>query len=303
MEGATTMEFEYSFIVDGISVNDAEKLEILYENFDALLFSQSGREVLVVTGEGNDAVTAAHAVINSLKKELPQVSILRLDADLVGISDIANRINRTRQNVAQWVAGARSAPGSFPTPEGIVGKSQVWRWAEVNEWLEKRSLGDGVRRPSRDEALIIDMIVLQTLKAQQAGRPALEVVAEQDDRFDDRMQVMNVLREAIQHSSFMEGLQALPRRDVHRLKVVCAVLLDPLEKVLAQLAADELSGALAVISSEGQLHVTLIAATQLPGTVPIEKLGLTRQATVGDLVLLQRNGSIERDTPLSLAFD
>ncbi|WP_328770191.1 helix-turn-helix transcriptional regulator [Streptomyces sp. NBC_00286] len=298
------MEFEFSFIVDGISVDDESAVSALYENYDALLLAQSGRVVLVVTGEGPNSVIAAHGLINSLKNDFPQISVLRIDGDLVGVSDIAARVERTRQNVDQWVRGVRHKGdgSSFPASEGVVGRSLVWRWAEVNEWLETQGLGDGVNRPKRDEALMIDLLVSQSLQAMQQGRPALEVVAEQDERVNDRMAVMHLLGEAVQDRDFLDRLQALPRKDSHRLKVVCSVLLDPLSKVVEQLGPEELSGALAAISPEGELHLTPIAATRLPGTVPIQELGLGKSATVGDLILLQRNGRIDRGTPLALSF-
>ncbi|MGC5342803.1 hypothetical protein PZB75_06530 [Streptomyces sp. AM 4-1-1] len=297
------MEFEFSFIVDGISVDD-EAVGVLYENYDALLLSQGGRSVLVITGEGQDAVQAAHAVIGSLKTLMPQVSVMRLDADLVGVADIADRVQRSRQNVAQWVNGERNAGGvdGFPSPEGTIGRSHVWRWAEVNEWLSTVGLGDGIVRPNREQALIIDLMITQWLRAMKQGRPALEIIAEQDDRANDRVRVMNLLGEAMQDSAFIDQLASLPRKDPHRLKVVCAVLLDPLSKIIGELGSDELSGALAVISDEGELHMTPIAATPLPGTVPAASIGLGPYATVGDLVLLQRNGTVDRETPLSLDF-
>ncbi|MEU3772380.1 hypothetical protein AB0F11_04020 [Streptomyces sp. NPDC032472] len=296
------MEFEFNFIVDGISVDDELALHALYENFDALLFAQSEREVLVITGEGDNPVVAAHSVINGLKSALPQVSILRLDADLVGVSDIATRVNRTRQNVAQWVAGIRGDGDPFPPSEGVVGRSQVWRWAEVNEWLERQGLGDGVRRPNRDEALMIDLIISQTLKASKDGRPSLEVVAEQDERAADRMAVMHLIGEAVKDPTFLDGIKGLPRRDSHRIKVVCAVLLDPLTKIVDLLGVDEFSGALAVATAPGELHITPISAAPFPGVIPVEELGLGRDATVGDLIMLQRAGKLAEGAPLSLSF-
>ncbi|MGW1237594.1 MULTISPECIES: helix-turn-helix transcriptional regulator [unclassified Streptomyces] len=298
------MEFEFSLIVDGISVDDDEAIATLYDNYDALLVCQGGKSVIVISGEGVDAVQAAHAVIGSLKSTLPQVSVLRLDPDLVGISDIAGRVGRTRQNVLQWVNGERVADrgNAFPQPEGIVGRSHVWRWAEVNSWLNSIDLSDGVERPDREQSLIIDLMVLQWLKAMEQGRPAIEALAEQDERAADRLRVMNLLGEAIQDQAFSGELIKLPRKDRHRLKIVCAVLLDPLSKVIEKLGPNELSGALAVISDEGELHLTPIAATPLPGTVSAASIGLGVNATVGDLVLLQRNGTVRRETPLSLGF-
>ena len=301
MEGASTVEFEFSLVVEGISVEDEIALNSLYENYDALLFSQSGRNILVISHEGSDSVTAAHELITSLKRDLPQVSVLRLDADLVGVSDIAKRTDRSRQNVDQWIKGLRHGERgpAFPAAEGVAGRSPVWRWAEVNEWLEGQGLGDGVRRPDRDESLMIDLVIAQTLRVMHQGGLVLEAVAKQDERAGDRMSAMHLLDGAIRDPEFLRRLQSLPRRESHRLKVICSVLLDPLSEVMEQLG-DEFSGALAAISSAGELHLTPISATRLPGTLSTQEIGLGKDATVGDLILLQRNGGLDQRTPLSL---
>ncbi|MFC9158593.1 helix-turn-helix transcriptional regulator [Streptomyces bauhiniae] len=298
------MEFEFSLVVDGISVDDELALNSLYEKYDAILLSHQGRTVLVVSYEGPNSIVAAHELLNALKRDLPQISVLRLDADLVGVSDIATRAGRTRQNVDQWIRGTRhgNSVAPFPAAEGIVGRSLVWRWSEVNEWLEGQGLGDGVKRPNRDESFMIDLVISQTLQTLRGGGLAIEVVAKQDDRFSDRMVAMNLLGEAIQDAQFLESLQTLPRKNSHRLKVVCSVLLDPLSEVVEQLGEGELSGALAAISTEGALHLTPIAVTRLPGTVSVREMGLGKDATVGDLILLQVNGRLDQGTPLSLEF-
>jgi predicted DNA-binding transcriptional regulator AlpA len=91
--------------------------------------------------------------------------VLRLDPDLVGISDIADRAGHSRQNVQQWASGERNAGRPFPPPEGAAGRSLVWRWAEVNAWLKPLGLDDRATRPTREESLFIDVALVQGMRS------------------------------------------------------------------------------------------------------------------------------------------
>jgi hypothetical protein len=96
-----------------------------------------------------------------IASELPGLKILRLDPDLVGIPDIAQRTGRTRQSVQQWVAGERNASRPFPLSEGSAGRALVWRWADINEWLKPLGLDDHAIWPTRAESAYIDAILLE----------------------------------------------------------------------------------------------------------------------------------------------
>jgi hypothetical protein len=53
------------------------------------------------------------------------------------VSDIAQRIGRTRESVRLLVDGKRG-PGRFPPPIGVVGDGiRVWPWSVVLEWSDK----------------------------------------------------------------------------------------------------------------------------------------------------------------------
>ena len=71
---------------------------------------------------------------------VPAAVPLRVDQDLVSVSDIAQRVDRTRESVRLLVE-AKRGPGRFPPPIGVVGDgTRVWPWAVVLEWFDK-SLG------------------------------------------------------------------------------------------------------------------------------------------------------------------
>ncbi|WP_344326809.1 hypothetical protein [Streptomyces macrosporus] len=297
------MEYEFLFVVEGVSAEDDDAAGIVFEEFDGLLATARGRRLLTVSESGDNPVDAAHRLVARLRAALPAMRLVRLDPELVGVADIAERTGRSRQNVAQWVNGERQAGTErpFPEPEGTVGRSLVWRWAEVNRWLEHIGASDGVARPSREDSLIIDLMLRQWQAQLDDGMPLLKVVAASDDRAEDRGALMKQVEELVRRPESMRQVAALPRNEPHRLVIVCAVLLDRLEHVLHRLGPHDVSGVLAVRTGEGTIHLTSIASVPLPGTVPITGFGLTGEATVGDLVLLQANGTVAPTTPLALA--
>ena len=170
-QSAPVREFEFLFVVDGVSVDDDHAVSALVDDFDAVLSCSRGLCRLAVSGEGADAVEAAFSLAARLARELPGIRLIRLDPDLVGISDIAQRTGHSRQNVLQWANGERNSGRPFPVPEGTAGRSLVWRWSDVNAWLEPLALADGERRPTRREAAVIDSVFLAGWPQSSASVP------------------------------------------------------------------------------------------------------------------------------------
>jgi predicted DNA-binding transcriptional regulator AlpA len=163
------VEYEFLFVVDGVSIDDDGAVAILTDTFDGLLSWSRGLHRLVVSGEGTNAADALQNLLRQIASELPALRILRLDPDLVGVSDIAERTGHSRQNVQQWVTGERNAGHPFPAPEGTAGRSLVWRWADVNEWLKPLGLDDQVKRPTRDESILLDFTLMKWNNALVGG--------------------------------------------------------------------------------------------------------------------------------------
>ena len=153
-------EFEFLFVVDGVPLDDDQATAVLMGEFDGVLSSNRGRTRYAASGRGTDSVDAACRLVSRLTAALPALRVSYLDQDLVGIPDIAERTGHSRQNVLQWVNGERNGSRPFPAPEGTAGRSLIWRWADVNDWLTPLGLGDGAARPTRAEAVIIDAMLL-----------------------------------------------------------------------------------------------------------------------------------------------
>ena len=202
------MEYEFLFVVDGVSIDDDQAVVTISTEFGGLLSWHRGMHRLAVNAQGGNALEALHDLLPRLAGKLPSLRVIRLDPELVGVSDIAERIERTRQNVQQWVDGERNTDTPFPLPEGTVGRSLVWRWNEVNEWLRPLSLDDGETRATREEALFLDLALLQWRQALGPGSADAEVRGAGDDRAADRQVVMARL------TQLMHGPQGSGRSDL-----------------------------------------------------------------------------------------
>lgn len=166
------MDYEFLFVVDGRSMELDDTVARLIESFDAVVSWNRGCCRLAVSWEGASGEDAFGTLIEKLALVAPELRVLRLDPELVDIADIARRTGRAVPEVEQWTHGDSFAVGPFPSPEGTPGRSLVWRWAEINEWLTPLGLGDGAARPSRAEAARIDVSLLD-----QAKIPAFPVAA------------------------------------------------------------------------------------------------------------------------------
>jgi predicted DNA-binding transcriptional regulator AlpA len=151
------VEYEFRFVVEGATVDDADIVDLLARDLDAMLFRGGGVNLLDVASEGTDAFTAALSIARTLRMTVPGLRLVRLHRDLVGVPEIADRLNVSRQNVHQWINGSRRGGNStFPAAEGVAGRARVWLWTEVNSWLAHHGLDDGVNGPNREEMADID---------------------------------------------------------------------------------------------------------------------------------------------------
>lgn len=155
------MLYELTFVVEGADPDDDEVVSTLSEHLDATLARGTGVGLLTLLAEGDVALDAARNAMTSAEHLVPQIRFLYLDRDLVGISEIAERTGRSRQNVYQWVRSERHAtvPAPFPKVEGVVGRARIWLWSEVNAWLRAVGLGDDIPGPMRSEITDIDFLI------------------------------------------------------------------------------------------------------------------------------------------------
>lgn len=132
--------------VVGVDLQDHRVLSPLGDLLsDVAWTSIDDRVIAEFYTEAIDPVGHAVQVARQIECNLPGVTALEVDPDLVGISDIALRVGVTREAVRNWVDGRRG-PGSFPPPVGSVGGGdrsiRIWSWLNVNAWLKQFNLND-----------------------------------------------------------------------------------------------------------------------------------------------------------------
>ncbi|MDN5855842.1 MAG: hypothetical protein L0K86_23980, partial [Actinomycetia bacterium] len=123
-----------------------------YGRFDGALSKHMGQLHVSVIADVGDPVRDAMTVVVALHDM--GIDVVRVDPDLVDASEIARRLNRSRQNVQQWATGARKS--GFPDPISVVGGKRVWPWAMVLEWARTNVDHDEEPTLSLDDAVLAD---------------------------------------------------------------------------------------------------------------------------------------------------
>lgn len=102
---------------------------------DALIgLGQKGRIALQFCRESDSASTAVISAIEDVKSVIPDAALVEATPDLVGVSDIAEIINVSRQNVRKLML---SHGYTFPPPIHA-GKTSFWHLSTVLDWFEEQ---------------------------------------------------------------------------------------------------------------------------------------------------------------------
>lgn len=167
-------EYDFALIVAGVPDLTDEIMDSLYRagcndaTFSlryGLMFAEFSR----LAPSFEDAVLGA---IRDLRKADIGATIIRVnECDLVSASDIARRINRSRQLISQYIQGERG-PGDFPPPDCFLADDKpLWAWCAVTHWLAQNQL---IRPEESREADIIELINDRlALDRHQQRNPAL----------------------------------------------------------------------------------------------------------------------------------
>ena len=156
---------EFVLVLSGVSELGDRVMNALFEAGcdDATPSVRHGRVYLTFERE---AVSPREAILSAIRDVLRAglgASVIYVDdCNLVSQSDIARRIERTRQQVGQYISGQRG-PGNFPGPVcGLTENHSLWMWCEVSYWLWQNGIiGEGVLKQSRVVAAInsaLDML-------------------------------------------------------------------------------------------------------------------------------------------------
>lgn len=136
-------EHDFALIVGGIEELSQHVEDALFEAGcdDATVSMQYGLLYLEFSRSAQSLQEAIISAINDVHKAGIGAQVLRVDdCNLVTASDIARRINRSRQQVHQYMTGQRG-PGGFPPPEcHLTDHKPLWAWCEVSYWLAQNNL-------------------------------------------------------------------------------------------------------------------------------------------------------------------
>jgi hypothetical protein len=116
---------------------------------DALVGEDQGVKVAEFNRVAMTFERAVLSAIENIESAQTALTVVRVEPDdLVTASGIAERTGRSRQSIAQLIAGERRS-GDFPTPISTTdGKRKIWRWTDVQAWFAKHNdeaLPDGRR--------------------------------------------------------------------------------------------------------------------------------------------------------------
>jgi hypothetical protein len=162
-------EYEFTLILSGVSELTREVLDAFYEAGcdDALIGMRDGIAYAEFCREANSFREAVLSAIGDVESARADAKVEHVEPDeFVTMSEIARRLQITREGVRKRVAGQRG-PGNFPSPVGSLTKhSPLWRWTDVVQW--HRMHYGGQTDASEDSPALLDANVLANLGSQIA---------------------------------------------------------------------------------------------------------------------------------------
>lgn len=133
---------DYTFVLNFTLPNredDPEAyLDALYEagcDDASVGLGRPGMIGLDFTRAASSAEDALHSAIRDVRKAIPGAMLVQAGPDLVGITDMAEILGFSRQNMRKYAIGQSSAPLAFPPP-AVIGDPSLWHLAEITSWLK-----------------------------------------------------------------------------------------------------------------------------------------------------------------------
>jgi hypothetical protein len=129
--------YEFTLVLSGLPALTREVLDSLYEAGcdDALIGMRDGVAFADFCRAGRSFGQAVLSAVHDVEGAGIGARIEHIEPDeLVTMSEIARRLQLSREGIRKWVAGLRG-PGIFPPPVGSLNqRSPLWRWTDVVLW-------------------------------------------------------------------------------------------------------------------------------------------------------------------------
>jgi hypothetical protein len=180
---ACEREYDFTLVLSGVTDLTPEVLNALFEAGcdDATPSTCQGRAFLDFTRAAPTLKDALLSAIDDVRKAGIGADVLRIDeCDLVTQSEIAHKIDRSRQQVHQYINGERG-PGGFPPPVCRISEehdSRLWYWREVAGWLHKNNL---IAKEAFQDAMVASLVnnaLEMTLQQRTHPKLAKEILNE-----------------------------------------------------------------------------------------------------------------------------
>lgn len=131
--------YNFTLTLSGVTYETEGLEDALYESgCDDALICAYGNSIYVEFDRDADSLDEAIAsAVENIESAGIGAVVASVDSALVGLSDIAEITQMSRQAIAMLKDGTRGS-GDFPCPiQRIKGQSPLWDWADVAEWLLK----------------------------------------------------------------------------------------------------------------------------------------------------------------------
>lgn len=132
-------EFKLTFKINTEDCDHDSIMSLLGEAgcTDALVgLGVAGHIGLEFIREASCARTAVWSAIADVRKALPLAKMVEACPDLVGLTDVAEMVGVSRQNMRKLMT---THPDNFPSPVHG-GSTSIWHLADILDFMEKRNL-------------------------------------------------------------------------------------------------------------------------------------------------------------------
>jgi hypothetical protein len=132
----TAYDFELSFALPPDDSDIDDLADRLFESGcdDATLgVGLMGHVALMFTRESGSARDAVLGALADVRRAIPDARLEEAGPDLVGLTDVADLLHVTRQNVRKLAFSGRSLP---PTPVHE-GRPTIWHLSTMLDWLQR----------------------------------------------------------------------------------------------------------------------------------------------------------------------
>lgn len=132
--------FNFTLIVEGADLQTDEAQDALFEAGcdDATFGAVDGVQFAEFDRDAGSYGQALSSAIATIRRTIQGARVVQVLDDLVTISDIAERVDRSRESIRLLIAGRRG-PGHFPPPVSFLRtRNRLWRWTDVLRWFATR---------------------------------------------------------------------------------------------------------------------------------------------------------------------